>query len=575
MNGEDFKAFVLTFGKGIAALPENPFKKEWKEVYQAVAPHYFGELPPILRKTFPNEDKAIFDYRVETYQAKTEACVTDAVDTLARHLSMAKHSIKYALPGMKEWVEEKKVENQPFVHWFLKHFVSNRVIDPNGVLVVNIGGEAWEQMRTDMRLEIFFDFVPSSEIVFIDLDLGVLVYNAPSLSRWGNAPSGEYIVITDEFYGTASTNGAGELVLNEQYYHNIGQVPAVILGGRPVSKRKNGHTFSYYKSDISAAIPYLNDASISDNQYKSVVIANGFPVKVVEGVACEPCHGHGWISEVDEDNPDGKRITCGTCKGTGKIHISPLSGIYFKNSDGLDKDGKPETPLQFISPSIDTIQHLSEYRKSALEESKEVLNIDKAVKYAQSGIAKQIDKQPLYIKVKEISDEVYMKLQSVLKFAQGLRFYESRDADLTVIPPSSFDLKTEADLYEEFKSAVESGAPDFVRKETFIQWIKSRFSTDTTGQQIGEIIVMYAPLTLSTVTEQKERYLMQTVTQIDLIKATFGFNELIKLYDKDPAIILLPYEDVAALLDEALAPRFDEAMTQPVQLDPSDPNNQL
>jgi hypothetical protein len=573
MNGEDFKTFLAQFGKGIASLPTNPFKKEWEEVYNAVAPHYYGELPPILRKTFPNEDKAIFDYRVETYQAKTEACVTDAVDTLARHLSMAKHSIKYALPSMKEWVEGKKVENQPFVAWFLKQFVSNRIIDPNGLLVVNVGGEAWEQRRADMRLEVFFDFVPSNEIVFIDLDLGLLVYKAPSLSKWGTANANEFIVITDEFYGIASTGSNGELVLDEQYPHNLGEVPAVVLGGRAVSKRKNGHNFSYFKSDISSAVPYLNDAATSDNQYKSVVNANAFPIKIVRGVNCSSCHGHGWIAEVNEEHPDGIRKECGTCKGTGKIHISPLAGIYFKSSDGLDENQKPETPIEFVSPSVDVIQHLSEYRKSALDESKEVLNVDKAVKYAQSGIAKQIDKQPLYIKVKEVSDDVYMKLQTVLRFAQGLLFMS--DADLTVIPPSSFDLKTEADLYQEFQEAMNGGAPDFVRKETFIQWIKSRFSTDLTGQQIGEIIVMYAPLTLSTVAEQKERYLMQTVTQIDLIKATFAFNELIKIYDKDPSIILLTYDEIAALLDAALAPRFDDANTQPVNLDPTDPTNDL
>jgi len=573
MNGEDFKTFLAQFGKGIVSLPTNPFKKEWEEVYDAVAPHYYGELPPCLRETFPNEDKVIFDYRVKTYQAKTEAVVVDAVDTLARHLSMAKHSIKYALPQMKEWVEGKKVENQPFVAWFLKQFVSNRIIDPNGLLVVNVGGEAWEQRRADMRLEVFFDFVPSNEIVFIDLDLGLLVYKAPSVSKWGTANANEFIVITDEFYGIASTGSNGELVLDEQYYHNLGEVPAVVLGGRAVSKRKNGHNFSYYKSDISSSVPYLNDASTSDNQYKSVVNANAFPIKIVKGINCEPCHGHGYIAEVTEENPDGKRVACGTCKGTGKIHIGPLSGIYFRTPDGLDENQKPETPIEFVSPSVDVIQHLSEYRKSALDESKEVLNVDKAVKYAQSGIAKQIDKQPLYIKVKEVSDDVYMKLQTVLRFAQGLLFMT--DSDLTVIPPSSFDLKTEADLYEEFQAAITGGAPDFVRKETFIQWIKSRFSTDLTGQKIGEIIVMYAPLTLSTVAEQKERYLMQTVTQIDLIKATFAFNELIKIYDKDPSIILLTYDEIAALLDAALAPRFDDANTQVVQLDPTDPTNDL
>ena len=68
---------------------------------------------------------------------------------------------------------------------------------------------------------------------------------------------------------------------------------------------------------------------------------------------------------------------------------------------------------------------------------------------------------------------------------------------------------------------------------------------------------------------------MQTVQQNDLIKAAFGFNELIKLYDSDPTIIKLTYDEIASKLDVALQPRFDAAKSSANNLDPNDPNNQL
>jgi hypothetical protein len=572
MNREDFIAFVNRFGKGIQALPENPFKKEWVKIYEEIAPHYFGYVPPILRKTFPNEDKAIYEYRKETYQAKTEACLTDAVNNLSRHLSMAKHSVKFESDLMKAYIADKRVEGEQFSQWFLSKFVSNRIIDPNGVLVVNVGGTAFEEMRTDIPVEVFFDFIHSTDIVFLDLDLKLLVYKAPA-KRWEKNQATEYKIVTDEFYGTAYTATDGTMIVDEFYVHDIGMLPAVILGGRPISRNHEGTAYTYYKSDISSAIPYLNDAATSDNQYKSVVNANAFPVKIVDGVDCVSCNGNGYAVNVDAEHPDGTRSNCNTCKGTGKLHIGPLEGIYFRSSDGLSNEGKPLQPIQFISPSVDVIQHLAEYRKSTLEEAKEVLNVDKAVKFAQSGYAKEIDKESEYINIKKISDEVYSKLQDTMQIVQRLVF---GSADMiAVIPPSSFNIKTEAELYDEFKQAITSGAPDFIRKETFIEWLKSRFSTDIVGQQLGEIVVLYAPLTLSTVAERKELFLMQTVEQNDLIKAAFAFNALMKLYNEDRSIVLLPYDEVAARLDAELQPRFDAADAQPENLDLNDPNNQL
>ena len=94
MNKQEFLDFLKQAGSTIQSLPIYPFKREWAKITDEISPHFYGDIPDALEKTFPNEDDEVFQYRKDTYQAKTKACITDAINKLSRLLQDSKFSVK-------------------------------------------------------------------------------------------------------------------------------------------------------------------------------------------------------------------------------------------------------------------------------------------------------------------------------------------------------------------------------------------------------------------------------------------------------------------------------------------------
>lgn len=579
MTAAEFSQWVVQFG-GVYNIPKHPFKQKWAEIYNEIAPHYYGNVPKILEKTFPNEDERIAEYRQEVYQAKTESCVTEFTNKLSRLMQDSKYSVVYQSEPMKQFMGGLMVEGEFFTDYFLSKFPSKRMLDPNGVFLAYPTGQGVE--NSNVAVDISFKFIESKYIDFIDLDEKVLIYRAPkyankykSVSALNTNQAVQYIsyVVTDEFYGYIEVDAQGDAetkYLVVTYEHNLGALPFVVLGGRPLSEDYNGFQFSYFKSDISSAIPFLNGAAISDNQEFSTTMANAFPVKILQGVECVKCNGQGeYLTEPTPGNPDRKIQTCGTCGGTGQnVSLSPMGGIYIKKEPKYNdaNNSADLTPIEWVSPNTSILDYLSNYTEKKYEQAKEILNIEKAVKYAQSAVAKEVDKEPEYIEIKRISDSVFARLNYMIYIVQGLRFMDN-DNSIVVIPPTSFDIKNEAELFEEYKQTIAAKAPDFVRASAFKDWLKQRFSTDKAGQKIAEICLGYAKMFLYTIEEQKEYYLMGVVGREDMIKASSVFNLVVNAYQLNPEFIEQDIETIYAQLDAALANQFALANLGPAEED--------
>lgn len=579
MTAAEFQIWVKQFG-GIYNIPKHPFKDKWAEVYKEVAPHYFGDVPEILHETFPNEDERIAKYRQNVYQAKTESCVTESINKLSRLMQDSKFSVVYQSERMQQFMNNLMLEGESFADYFLQKFPSKRVLDPNAVFLAMPKGAGIEQ--ANVAVDVDFKFIESKYIDFIDLDEKVLIYRAPtyenkyqtvnSLGSSGNVTFRDYVV-TDQFYGYIEVGAEGE---NQQSYlvvtyeHNIGALPFVIMGGRALSDDYRGFQFSYFKSDISSAIPFLNGAAISDNQEFSAAMANAFPIKILQGVECTHCNGQGeYLTDPTPENPDRQIVSCHHCNGTGQnVSFSPLGGVYIKKEPKYNdaNNAADIKPIEFVSPNTDILQYLSDYTEKKYEQAKEILNIEKAVKYAQSAVAKEVDKEPEYIEVKRISDSIFARMNYMIYIIQSLRFMDNENT-IVVIPPTSFDIKNEAELFEEYKQTIQSKAPDFVRAAAFGDWLKQRFSTDKAGQRMAEILLGYSKAYLYTDAEQKEYYLLGVFTREDIIKATSVFNLVANAYEQNREFIYQDLETIYAQLDNALSDVLGLANATPPEED--------
>lgn len=556
MNVEQFLKFMDEIAVGILSPPVHPFKNEWKKIYESIKPHFYGQVPLALDTAFPNEDEQILQYRKRTYQPKTESPLVKAITELNRLLSSAKHSIRFDNLEMQQYIEDKTFGDVDLTKYFFNLFVPYRVLDPNAVLLVSPVGEGIidETQKVDIELKP----IQSDRIVFNDPDYKLLIYKGINKKKYSSFALEQplwYHIVTDEFYAEVkSIDGQSEFTV--LYNHNMGIVPWITMGGRAVPMYDNyGNAFIIYKSDFSPAIPYLNDAAIYDNQHKSVMLSTCFPIKFVEGVDCNTCHGTGrLIDPVNHDNS----ISCNSCHGHGKtLSISPLAAYNINpttNKFGNDKE--QVDPIRYFSPDVSTIQETRMVASEALMKAEQVLNINRSLNAAQSGVAKEMDREPEYIEVGKISDDVYGKLHDILYIIQGLVFLDL-ESNIIVNPPISFDLKTETDLMQEFAES-QKGQPAAIRYEAYRSYMDRRFASDPIARRIADICAMYTSIYLYTVEERNVMIASNQITQEDAIKATFVFDATTTLYYENNFDIMT--NDFTAInneIDKILQPRFE------------------
>jgi hypothetical protein len=334
-------------------------------------------------------------------------------------------------------------------------------------------------------------------------------------------------------------------------------MPWVTLGGRVVPKYDSyGNTFKIYKSDFSPAIPYLNDAAIFDNQHKSVMLATCFPIKFVEGVDCNSCNG---VGRVPDPNDYDTSITCKTCLGHGKtLSITPLAAYNLNPTTSKfgDNDKQQVEPIRYYSPDVSTIQETNKVATEALGKAEQVLNINRSLKSAQSGVAKELDREPEYIEVGKISDDVYARYKDVLRIIQAIVFMDTESA-IMVNAPISFDLKTETELMAEFALS-QKGLPTAIRYESYISYVDRRYNSDAIARQIATICAMYNSAYLYTVDERVQLLASGQITEKDAISAQFVFDAVTELYyDEGFDIMNNDYTAIKNAIDAKLAPRFD------------------
>jgi hypothetical protein len=556
MNLEQFNEFLASVGSTILNPPKHPFKDDWKKIYESIKPHFYGEVPPALDKAFPNEDDQILNYRKNTYQAKTESPVVKAITELNRLLSSAKHSVKFENAQMQEYCENQKFGDTNLQQYVFSVLVPNRVLDPNAVLLIEPKGEGLTD--DSVRLDIDMKIIQSDRIVFNDPEYRLLIYKGISKNKYATLGVENplyYHIVTDMFYAQARSYG-DKTMFEVIYEHNSGVMPWVTLGGRSVPKYDQyGNTFKIFKSDFSPAIPYLNDAAIFDNQHKSVMLATCFPIKFVEGVDCRSCNGVGRTA--DPHDPDVS-VTCKTCNGHGKtLSITPLAAYNINpTTNKFGDQQQPIDPIRYYSPDVSTIQETNKVATEALDKAEQVLNINRSLKQAQSGVAKELDREPEYIEVGKISDDVYGRYKDVLKIIQALIFMDT-ESHIMVNAPISFDLKTEIELMQEFAQS-QQGLPIAIRYESYISYIDRRYNADLVARQIATICAMYNSVYLLTPDERVNMLASGQITERDAISAQFVFDAVTELYYDDNYDILAgDYTAIKQAIDNKLAPRFE------------------
>ena len=530
-------------------------RPRWKLERDEMQAHYNGKSLEVIRKAFPNEEAAILQYRLKISQPITRGIMLKAIDEVWRLFSGSRFSISFSNVDFETYVSEPKWEGMSFLQWIFRVGYACRVVDPNGYIMLIPTGAGIENPQK--RVDIEFLYIASNTIIEERKDL----------IAWRDAAGGDMFresvtyYMTDEVFAKSMPNRPKELV--KVYEHKAGRMPGVKLGGRTVIEIENGKPVPREISDFTHALAMMNGLQIMDNQYLSVMLASCFPHRFIQGTTCGTCNGTGLQTELMNS---GEQVThtCTTCNGAKLVFpLSPLLGYFINPAPpGVTPEERSamanRKPIEFAAPDIATIQFLAERRDKLKKEVEEVLDIQRAQTYAQSGVSKEKDRESAYIQISRIADYWFgVVIKTLYEVAQI--YWEpviAKRGQISVTAPVSFDIKTETDLLAEFIEMY-SSAPAIVRFPAFTDYVKKRFSNDQPLARAATLALQYSPFVIANEAEKR------SASPQEIAKATYAMPHLLAImretngFTEKESPTPLSDEQILELLAEKMQPALD------------------
>jgi len=533
--------------------------EQWNEVREEMFVHTRGTLPALLlNERRPNEAEEVFDYRCKIYEPITKGSMNKAIDKLFRMFQSANYSIKVS-DSLNEYLENKKFKGEYFISFIQKYGLRRMIEDPNGVLAWIPSGPGL--VDPSQKIDVEAKIVPSDLIRYKSEDafswkakdeVSTVKVNGKSVDEGAVF----YTLTKDAFFKHVQTGdkSKNKFDLFLIYEHNIGAVPAITFGGNPTAE-------GYFESYFSPFLPFANEAIRQYSDWQGVMTMSAFPYR--EEVA-EDCTAKGCRNGVIWDKNEEEHKTCGTCKGTGKIFARGPYGVFVRSKgsslfEGKEADNQPL--VRFVSPPVDIIKYSGEAWKQLLEQAEDALHLV-FTKQAQSGKAKEIDREDSDAMITKISNNVFDEI--IFKSLLFLETYREINEPVSpeIVKPISFRAKTEEDLLEEINSLSGKNAPIAFQVEASKDLARKRFSGNKALSRMVEILVSFDPIYNVSTADKNLLLASGTIKKQDIQKSLFAYKTLQEIVSVEGTEFLeSPLPVIFEKLDEKLSTLFDEAPT--------------
>ena len=516
---------IQYLNSNLGSIKPNKYYDEWVNVRDTMFVHTRGKNPgDILTRRRPNEDPELMDYRLSIYEPITKGSINRAIDKLYRIFGAANFSIQVS-EELSAYLNEKKFDGQYFYAFIQKYVMRRMIEDPNGFLVwIPYGAGLTDPTQ---KVEVYPLIVGSDQIRYLDEStLSWVDYSENTMVSEGGkmVEKGEVIYTLDkEGFYRHDQYGNGrdkKFTLTVVYRHDLQFLPAIVLGGDLTDE-------GYYDSYFSAFVPFANEAIRQYSDWTAVMTTSGFPYR--EEVA-DTCSAPGCRDGVCY-NPDiDEHYACKVCKGTGRIISRSPYGVFLKEKGGnvLDSNYGNDAMIRFVAPPVDIIEYSGKAWETLLKKAEEALHLDK-IDEAQSGVAKNIDREDSFMVLTKISNNlfdeiIYKSLLIIEKFRNV-----ANPSDPVIIKPISFSMKTEYDLINEINMLHDRNAPVAFLVEATKDLAKKRFSGNKSISRMVEVLVAYDPIYHLDTKDKHMLMLSGTIKKDDLIKSLFAYKTLAKL----------------------------------------------
>ena len=551
---------IEQLNQNVSTLKRPRYYEDWVRVRNTMFVHTRGKNPGhIVTSRRPNEDPDLHKFRLSIMPVVTTGVMGNAIDYIYQIFGAANFSIQIS-EELNTYLGEHKFKGHYFFSYIQTYVIRSMIEDPNGFLAWIPSGAG----LTDPSVPVDVDAVLIASEAVKHLSDESLTWQADEKS-WvmENGKQVEkgavYYTLTTEGYYKHTQVGVYKdkrFELEEIYAHNIGKVPAIVLGGNLTDE-------GYFDSFFSSCIPWANECLRQFSDWQGVMITAGYPFR--EEVA-ETCSAPGCRDGVCYDQEEDEHRACRVCKGTGRVISRSPYGVFLREKPNSFQGGESNNypMVNFISPPVDIVRYSGEAWQMLLKKMEEALHIN-TIDEAQSGTAKMYDREGRYILLSKISNNVFDEIiYNSLKFIEQYRNVTS-PLDPKIVKPISFQMKTEMDLIEEINQLSDKNAPVAFLVETTKDLAKKRFSGNSSVSRMVEVLVTYDPIYHVSVKDKQMLLAGGTIKKDDMIKSMFAYKTLSALVAENGTEYLEKgLNEIFADLDAALAPVIAEYNTMQV-----------
>ena len=479
----DIELFLTSFDYNSYPLAYS----EWVRLYNNAIVHTRGVYPERImeeKRTLPKEIK---EYRKLMYEPLTTDIVHRAIDSI----SSAIYQSDYKL-SIEDFINEFEYENEKtnFEKFHFETLLNACLEDSNAVLYWMPDKNHTDQLINE-KVDVQPVIVQCDNIAYIDNE--TLVHPIGLTKLKSNSGKAD---ITAKLFRLVTTNYIYDLLpyldsedkikySYELYYETGIETVFKVLGGRKYKDNKNKTTYntSYFNNIYSWGNEFISVYS----DFKPIYDRMSSPIIQLKAGQCPEPHCRSGI--IVKENCENK--TCDTCKGKGVItDFSPYSTLLMPEQR-IGETADTSDALRYIIPPVNAVESAKKTSFEYYELLRSSANITRT-DIAQSGVAKDLDRQQKYDQLRVIINNIFDLCEfSCISIVRLLNpVLTDLNSKYKIVYPQKITIQSETELQE---IANNKTLPIPIQKQNILEYIDKKYSTDNKARELQRYIVLKDP----------------------------------------------------------------------------------
>ena len=454
------------------------------ELAEELAVHANGEFPDdLITERRPAESEEIKNYREKIFTPITKPVFTKVYNSLMKIRKSSDWMISFPgdVPAMiasdetpEEYLMKKFPRNGSITNWMFSVAFKPYLIDANAVVFT---------MPTNFEIQDNEYFKPypkifaSAQVIDYKINEFYLLLDSETLSYEEDEyyySNGRrfFLIQPDIFQVFEEKNGKVYEVM--QIPNVLGYIPVRHMNGMVVQQSKDR---SLFESRISGIVPMLNEAvrEYSDLQAEIVQHIHS-TIWSIQPQQCGRCKG---IGEIPREN--SAPVSCPGCGGKGLLPLNPFEHLVIP----MPKAGENTTitpPMGYVQKQTDIARLQEERIRQHIYDALSAISMEFLAEtpIAQSGVAKQVDREELYSFVHSIAEDVVRIMDEVCYDILAWRHYAQNVDINTLIPyipvPERYDMLSGKVLVDELTAMVQAKVDPAIINAAQIELADKKFN---------------------------------------------------------------------------------------------------